>query len=158
MLQIKICGITTEDYLIRLINYNITWAGFVFYEKSVRNVKLNQSSLFRISKNKIGRVALFVSPKDNLLETVVKTMQPDLIQLHGSENPERCANIKKRFGIPVMKALHINDQSSFEKKLALAQFGLALAGGKSMGGKPFPILAEAGQQLIQNISKKNSEK
>jgi len=41
-------------------------------------------------------------------------MTDDLIQLHGSENTERCSDIKKRFGIPVMKALHINDQSSFE--------------------------------------------
>lgn len=122
MLQIKICGITTEDYLIRLINHNITWAGFVFYEKSVRNVKLSQRSLFKISKNKIGRVALFVNPKDNFLETVIKTMKPDLIQLHGSENTERCSDIRKKFGIPVMKALHIKDHSSFETALMYENF------------------------------------
>ena len=122
MLQIKICGITTEDYLIRLINHNITWAGFVFYEKSVRNVKLSQSSLFRISKNKIGRVALFVNPKDNFLETVIKTMKPDLIQLHGSENTERCSDIRKRFGVPVMKAVYIKDKSSFETALMYENF------------------------------------
>ena len=122
MLQIKICGITTEDYLIKLINHNVTWAGFVFYEKSVRNVKLDQSNLFKISKNKIGRVALFVNPKDNFLENVIKIMKPDLIQLHGSENTERCSDIRKKFGIPVMKALHIEDQSSFEKVLKYENF------------------------------------
>ena len=122
MLQIKICGITTEDFLIKLINHNVTWAGFVFYEKSVRNVKLDQSSLFKISKNKIGRVALFVNPKDNFLENVIKTMKPDLIQLHGSENTERCSDIRKKFGIPVMKALHIEDQSSFETVLKYENF------------------------------------
>ena len=122
MLQIKICGVTTEDYLIKLINHNIAWAGFVFYEKSVRNVKLNQSNLFRISKNKIGRVALFVNPNDNFLESVIKTMKPDLIQLHGSENTERCSDIRKRFGIPVMKAFHIKDQSSFETVLKYENF------------------------------------
>ena len=122
MLQIKICGITTEDYLIKLINHNVTWAGFVFYEKSVRNVKLNQSNLFKISKNKIGRVALFVNPIDNFLDNVIKTMKPDLIQLHGSENTERCSDIRKRFGIPVMKAFHIKDQSSFETVLKYENF------------------------------------
>ena len=122
MLQIKICGITTEDFLIKLINHNITWAGFVFYDKSVRNVKSNQSSLFRISKNKIGRVALFVNPKDNFLENIIRTMKPDLIQLHGSENTERCSDIRKKFGIPVMKALHIKDQSSFETALMYENF------------------------------------
>ena len=122
MLQIKICGITTEDYLIKLINHNVTWAGFVFYEKSVRNVKLDQSNLFKISKNKIGRVALFVNPKDNFLENVIKIMKPDLIQLHGSENTERCSDVKRKFGIPVMKALHIEDQSSFEAVLKYENF------------------------------------
>ena len=122
MLQIKICGIKTEEDLIKLINHNITWAGFVFYAKSIRNVGLDQSNLFKISKNKIGRVALFVDPKDNFLESVVKTMRPDLIQLHGSENTERCADIKKKFGIPVMKAFHINDQNSFEKVLKYENF------------------------------------
>jgi len=122
MLQIKICGIKTEEDLIKLINHNITWAGFVFYAKSIRNVGLDQSNLFKISKNKIGRVALFVDPKDNFLESVVKTMRPDLIQLHGSENTERCADIKKKFGIPVMKAFHINDQNSFERVLRYENF------------------------------------
>ena len=122
MLQIKICGIRTEDDLIKLINHNITWAGFVFYAKSIRNVGLDQSNLFKISKNKIGRVALFVDPKDNFLESVVKTMRPDLIQLHGSENTERCADIKKKFGIPVMKAFHIKDQNSFETVLKYENF------------------------------------
>ncbi|MAC61797.1 MAG: phosphoribosylanthranilate isomerase [SAR116 cluster bacterium] len=122
MLQIKICGITTEDYLIKLINHNVTWAGFVFYEKSVRNVKLDQSSLFRKSKNKIGRVALFVNPKDKFLEDVITTMKPDLIQLHGSENVERCSDIRRKFGIPVMKALHIKDQSCFETVLKYENF------------------------------------
>ena len=122
MLKIKICGITTEDYLLKLINHNIMWAGFVFYEKSIRNVKLDQSNLFKISKNKIGRVALFVNPKDNFLESVIKTMKPDLIQLHGSENTERCSDIRKKFGIPVMKALHIKDQSSFETALMYENF------------------------------------
>ena len=114
MVEIKICGITREEDLIKLIELNISWAGFVFYKKSVRNVDYKNKKLFDISKNKIGKVALFVNPKDNLLETVVEKVNPDLIQLHGLENPERCSHIRKKFGIPVMKALHIRDLNSFE--------------------------------------------
>ena len=114
MVEVKICGITREEDLIKLIDLNFSWAGFVFYNKSVRNVNYKNKKLFDIAKNKIGKVALFVDPHDSFLETVVEKVNPDFIQLHGSENPERCSQIRKRFGIPVMKALYIRDLNSFK--------------------------------------------
>ena len=115
MVEVKICGITREEDLTKLIELNVSWAGFVFYKKSVRNVDYNNKRLFDIGKNKIGKVALFVDPEDNFLETVIEKVNPDLIQLHGSENPERCSYIRKRFGVPVMKALYVRDLNSFKK-------------------------------------------
>ena len=114
MVEVKICGITREEDLIKLIELNFSWAGFVFYNKSVRNVNYKNKKLFDIAKNKIGKVALFVDPQDNFLENVVEKVNPDFIQLHGSENPERCSQIRKKFGIPVMKALYISDLNSFK--------------------------------------------
>ena len=114
MVEVKICGITREEDLIKLIELNFSWAGFVFYNKSVRNVNYKNKKLFDIAKNKIGKVALFVDPHDSFLETVVEKVNPDFIQLHGSENPERCSQIRKKFGIPVMKALYISDLNSFK--------------------------------------------
>jgi len=115
MVEVKICGITREEDLTKLIELNVPWAGFVFYNKSVRNVDYNNKRLFNIGKNKIGKVALFVEPEDNFLETVIEKVNPDLIQLHGLENPERCSYIRKRFGVPVMKALYVRDLNSFKK-------------------------------------------
>ena len=115
MVEVKICGITREEDLTKLIELNIAWAGFVFYKKSVRNVNYNNKRLFDIGKKKIGKVALFVDPEDNFLETVIDKMKPDLLQLHGSEKPERCSYIRKRFGVPVMKALYVRDLNSFKK-------------------------------------------
>ena len=114
MVEVKICGITREEDLTKLIELNVPWAGFVFYKNSVRNVNYNNKKLFDISKNKIGKVALFVDPNDSFLETVVEKVNPDLLQLHGSESPERCSYIKKRFGVPVMKALYLRDLKSFK--------------------------------------------
>ena len=114
MVEIKICGITREEDLTKLIELNVPWAGFVFYKKSVRNVNYNNKRLFEIGKNKIGKVALFVNPEDIFLETIIGKVKPDLIQLHGSESPERCSYIKKKFGIPIMKALHLRDSNSFK--------------------------------------------
>ena len=115
MVEVKICGITREEDLTKLIEVNVSWAGFVFYKKSVRNVDYNNKRLFDIGKNKIGKVALFVDPEDIFLETIIEKVNPDLIQLHGSESPERCSYIKKRFGLPVMKALYVTDLNSFKK-------------------------------------------
>ena len=88
------------------------------------NVILNETNvglrrfgdeLFNIAKNKIGIVSLFVNPENEFIDTIVHKVSPDLIQLHGSETPKRCFEIKKRFGIPVMKALQINSFQSLKQ-------------------------------------------
>ena len=54
--------------------------------------------------------------------------------------------------------LYKEDDMSFEKKLALAQFGLELAGGRSWNGRALPILSEAGQNLIKNLGAINAQR
>ena len=114
MTEIKVCGIKKEDDLLRLIHLNVTWAGFVFYKDSIRNVNYNNDSLFKIARNKIGIVCLFVNPGNEFISKIVKTVKPDLIQLHGSETPSRCNEIKKMFGIPIMKAIEVKNSKSFK--------------------------------------------
>ena len=115
MTEIKVCGIKKEDDLLRLIDLNVTWAGFVFYKDSIRNVDNNHKKLFEIARNKIGIVCLFVNPKNEFISTIIKKVKPDLIQLHGSETPERCKEIKKMFGIPIMKAIEIKNSESLKQ-------------------------------------------
>jgi phosphoribosylanthranilate isomerase len=57
---------------------------------------------------KAKAVAVTVDAGDTLLDEVVETMQPDMLQLHGSETPERVAELKARYGLPVMKALAVS--------------------------------------------------
>ena len=114
MTEIKVCGIKKEDDLLRLIELNVTWAGFVFYNDSIRNVDYNHKSLFEIARNKIGIVSLFVNPKDEFISKIVQKVKPDLIQLHGSETPGRCNEIKKMFGIPIMKAIEVKNSESLK--------------------------------------------
>ncbi|HET9536627.1 MAG TPA: phosphoribosylanthranilate isomerase, partial [Mesorhizobium sp.] len=45
------------------------------------------------------------------LDRIVSAMSPDMLQLHGKETPERVAEVKARFGLPVMKAFSIRDAS-----------------------------------------------
>jgi phosphoribosylanthranilate isomerase len=115
MTEIKVCGIKKEDDLLRLIDLNVTWAGFVFYKNSIRNVDYNHDSLFEIARNKIGIVSLFVNPRNEFISKIVKTVKPDLIQLHGFETPSRCNEIKKMFGIPIMKAIEVKNSESLKQ-------------------------------------------
>ena len=114
MTEIKVCGIKKEDDLLRFIDLNVTWAGFVFYKNSIRNVDYNHKSLFEIARNKIGIVCLFVNPRNEFISKIVQNVKPDLIQLHGSETPRRCNEIKKMFGIPIMKAIEVKNSESFK--------------------------------------------
>ena len=114
MTEIKVCGIKKEDDLLRLIDLNVTWACFVFYKDSIRNVDYNRKSLFEIARNKIGIVCLFVNPRNDFISKIVQKVKPDLIQLHGCETPGRCNEIKKMFGIPIMKAIEVKNSKSFK--------------------------------------------
>ena len=114
MTEIKVCGIKKEEDLLRLIDLNVTWAGFVFYKDSIRNVDYNHKSLVKMARNKIGIVSLFVNPTNEFISKIVEEVKPDLIQLHGSETPGRCNEIKKMFGIPIMKAIEVKNSQSFK--------------------------------------------
>jgi phosphoribosylanthranilate isomerase len=65
------------------------------------------AELARAARGKAGIVALTVDADDDALLQIVDHLKPDLLQLHGSETPERAAEIRNRFGIPVMKVLKI---------------------------------------------------
>ena len=118
MIEIKICGITRVGDLESIISSDASWAGFVFYKRSIRNVQIsNLQNFSTIAKNKIGKVALFVDATHDFIENTVDILQPDLIQLHGSESPDFCRFIKKMTGIPIMKTIQIKSK----KELALTK-------------------------------------
>jgi len=48
---------------------------------------------------------------DETLADIVAALKPDLLQLHGSESPERVVTVRTRFGLPVMKALPIAERA-----------------------------------------------
>ena len=54
-------------------------------------------------------VALTVDPDDATVAHIVTVLQPDFIQLHGKESPQRAAAIAAAAGVPVIKALGVSD-------------------------------------------------
>jgi phosphoribosylanthranilate isomerase len=104
--RIKICGLSTEHTLDAALALGVDWIGLVHFPRSPRHVDLvRAASLSSRAKGRAERVVLLVDPDDGLLAAAVEAVDPDLIQLHGRESPERVAAIRARTGRPVMKAL-----------------------------------------------------
>lgn len=114
-LAVKICGINHPDAMAAALAGGAHWLGFVFYPLSPRAVApMLAAELARQVPTCAHVVALFVDPDDELLEHVVSQVPVDVLQLHGSETPDRIRDIKARFGIPVIKAFRIASAEDLE--------------------------------------------
>src|SRR2546430_529432 len=84
------------------------FVGLVFFPPSPRNVTLAVAkALADRARGRARIVALMVDPDDALIAQVVASAAPDLIQLHGYETPTRVAEVRARWGIPVVKAVPV---------------------------------------------------
>jgi phosphoribosylanthranilate isomerase len=112
VLDIKICGLGTDAALAAALAGGATHVGFIFFGKSPRNVDpIEAGRLREAARGKARAVAVTVDADDDALDRIVNAMSPDMLQLHGKETPERVAEVKARFGLPVMKAFSIRDAS-----------------------------------------------
>lgn len=104
----KICGLTSAEAVAAAGAGGARFAGFVFYPPSPRSLGIAQAAaLVAGVAPGITRVGVFVDPEDALLDNVLAKMPLDLLQLHGSETPERLAALGRRFGIKLMKAIKV---------------------------------------------------
>jgi phosphoribosylanthranilate isomerase len=106
--EVKICGLRSEPALDAALAGGADYVGFVFYPRSPRNIEPAAArALAARARGRSKIVALLVDPDDALLDTVMTTVAPDIVQLHGAETPERVTEIGRRFGKPVMKAVAV---------------------------------------------------
>ncbi|HSK41812.1 MAG TPA: phosphoribosylanthranilate isomerase [Arenibaculum sp.] len=107
--QVKICGINHPDAMAAAVEGRARYVGLVFFERSPRYVAPQLAAqLARMAPTGTRTVGLFVEPDDEYLEHVVTQVPLDLIQLHGEETPDRVAEIRAAYGIPVMKAFKVS--------------------------------------------------
>lgn len=122
--RVKICGIKSAPILEATIALGADFLGFVFYPPSPRSLTPDTAKpLAKLAKGRCGLVALLVDADDALIEAVIACVSPDMLQLHGSESPERAGDIRRRFGVPVMKAIKV--ETADDAKAALAYDGIA---------------------------------
>ncbi len=115
-MRVKICGLTTLETLSAAVASGASYVGFVFFEKSPRHLRIKQASIMAKSvPTGICKTALVVDPTDQELDTLLGAVPIDMIQLHGHETVERVSEVKQRFGLPVMKAVGISDETDLNQ-------------------------------------------
>jgi phosphoribosylanthranilate isomerase len=108
--RVKICGLRTEAALDAALDAGADLVGFVLYAKSPRNVSLDEAAaLVRRTRAREGvqTVVLAVDPDDALVDQVAAKVQPDILQLHGHETPERAETIRRRSRLIILKAVPV---------------------------------------------------
>ena len=107
-LDIKICGLKTEEAVDHAVALGATHVGFIFFEKSPRHIEPSDAG--RLADRVRGRakiVSVSVDAGNDDLDEIIDLIRPDILQLHGRETPDRVLNLKAVTGLPVMKALSI---------------------------------------------------
>lgn len=107
-LTVKICGLSTPSTLDVALESGADMVGFVFFPASPRHLELPRArELGSQVRGRAGKVALTVDADNATLSGIIETLRPDLLQLHGKETAARIREIKRLFGLPVMKALGV---------------------------------------------------
>ena len=114
--EIKICGLKTAEAIDHAVALGASHTGFIFFPKSPRNIEPDDAG--RLGERVRGRakiVAVTVDADNDDLDEIVSALRPDILQLHGSESPDRVLTVKALYGLPVMKVLSVREASDLER-------------------------------------------
>ncbi len=137
--KVKICGLRTEAALDAALEGGADYVGFVFFAPSPRNVAPEAAAaLTAKARGRATIVALLVDPDDALIESVVASVAPEMLQLHGEESPERVREIRRRWGRPVMKAIKVQTAEDAAAALRYPDAALILFDARPPAGATRP--------------------
>ena len=121
MTRAKICGLTTPDTLDAALTGGAAFVGAVVFPKSPRHIDpLHAATLFQRARNRARIVAVTVDADDVLLTEIALILKPDLIQLHGSETPERATQVRTLTGAGIIRALAVRTAADIDAATAWA--------------------------------------
>jgi phosphoribosylanthranilate isomerase len=119
--RVKICGLRTAADVAAVAAAGAAYAGFVFFAKSPRNLTIAEArSLALAAPEGLCKVALTVDAEDTALDAIVGEVPLDMLQLHGHETLARVAEVKARYGLPVMKAIGVADEGDLAGLLEMS--------------------------------------
>jgi phosphoribosylanthranilate isomerase len=121
MVRVKICGITSLEDARVAVEAGADALGFVFYDKSPRSINpLLAAKIIATLPPFVQAVGLFVNEESEKINWTTDFCGLDLVQLHGDEEPDDCAELNRR----VVKAFRIQNINSIEplKKYQVAGY------------------------------------
>jgi phosphoribosylanthranilate isomerase len=102
--RVKICGITRPADALAAAQAGADAIGLVFYPPSPRYLGTERAVEIRDALPPfVQAVALFVNPDAAQVAQVLGRVRPSMLQFHGEETPEFCA----QFGVPFVKAVRM---------------------------------------------------
>jgi phosphoribosylanthranilate isomerase len=115
----KICGLKTPETVAAAVEGGAALVGFNFYGRSPRcvdpaTVKQLEASV----PSAVRKVGLLVDDSDARIAEILGNCDLDLLQLHGHETPERVAEIRARFGKPVVKVIPVSEAADLDRATA----------------------------------------
>jgi phosphoribosylanthranilate isomerase len=106
--RVKICGLKTLADVAAVAAAGAAYAGLNFFPKSPRYVTPDMArALALAAPDGLCKVALVVDADDATLDAILAEVPLDMLQLHGHETPARVAEVKARYGLPVMKVIGV---------------------------------------------------
>lgn len=115
-LDIKICGLKTDETVAAALDGGASHIGFIFFPKSPRYVDPAEAGRLRqAARGRAKAVAVTVNADNTYLDQIVAAMNPDMLQLHGEESVARVEEIKARYGLPVIKAFALRERSDLDQ-------------------------------------------
>ncbi|HJN04155.1 MAG TPA: phosphoribosylanthranilate isomerase [Alphaproteobacteria bacterium] len=109
LVQVKICGINEVRALDAAERAGADFVGFVFYPRSPRHVTLDLARTLGATVRSAKKIAVMVDEDDAAIAAIVDVLEPDFLQLHGSETPARVAAIRARFDVAVVKSFSVSN-------------------------------------------------
>ena len=138
--KVKICGLNSHAAVASAIAGGASHVGFVFYPASPRAIDPAKAATISAQVPAgVFKVGLFVDAADREIEATLAEVRLDMLQLHGDEMPRRVKDLRRRFGLPVMKALRIASAAD----VAAADEYLPAADWLLFDAKPPPEMAGA---------------
>lgn len=107
---VKICGLSQPAHVAGAVEAGARYLGFNFFPKSPRYVTPEEARDLAVEVPLgVAKVGLVVNADDALLDAITRIVPLDFLQLHGSEPPARVAEVKARYGLPVIKVVGVAD-------------------------------------------------
>ncbi|MDM7995588.1 MAG: phosphoribosylanthranilate isomerase [Acidobacteriota bacterium] len=107
-MKVKVCGITSYEDAVMVLDHGVDALGFNFYPPSPRFLKPDDAcAIIRRLPPFVTTVGLFVNVAEaSLVAEMAKTAGVQVLQLHGDETPEYCRQLESW---TLIKALRIGD-------------------------------------------------